>query len=265
MEKSGILAALRDAPPLVAVPIIAEDLATAREQACEIRVHHPAPDLVKWRVDAVPPDPLFIGNEEGELRQGVNVLAAILHPIPLLVTVRSRAEGGGAGWDDATREAVLLAAIQSGSVALVDVELAAPEPMRQRIVAAARTQGVGVIVSAHDLISTPPDDELGARLAALIAAGGDVAKLAVMANTPEDALRLLRATARAHATRAMPLITMAMGPLGSITRIVGPSFGSVLAFATIGPSSAPGQLPIDLVRAFWHATGIRLLDAPEKQ
>ena len=41
---------------------------------------------------------------------------------------------------------------------------------------------------------------------------------------------------------------MAMGNLGSISRIAGENFGSSVTFATIGAASAPGQFPIEELR-----------------
>jgi 3-dehydroquinate dehydratase-1 len=37
---------------------------------------------------------------------------------------------------------------------------------------------------------------------------------------------------------------MSMGPLGSVTRMIGGVFGSSLSFAVGEASSAPGQIPI---------------------
>ncbi len=57
-------------------------------------------------------------------------------------------------------------------------------------------------------------------------------------------LSLLAATAQAHAKARIPLISMSMGPLGSVTRMIGGVFGSSLSFAIGEGSSAPGQIPI---------------------
>jgi 3-dehydroquinate dehydratase-1 len=59
-----------------------------------------------------------------------------------------------------------------------------------------------------------------------------------------DVLTLLAATAQADAKGRIPLISMAMGPLGSVTRMVGGVFGSSLSFAVGDTASAPGQIPI---------------------
>jgi 3-dehydroquinate dehydratase-1 len=237
--------------PLACVPIVAATVGDVQHQATIIRAYNPAPDLVELRADhvhALAPHaiPALLAD-----------LQAILAPLPILYTDRCVAEGGVGKGDEVARIARLHAAIASGHVALVDVELATEIQPRIALVAAAQAVGVSVIISAHDFVGTPDDAALDDRFAALIAAGGTAAKLAVTAQTPEDALRLLRATARAAAKAPIPLISMAMGSLGTITRLAGPLFGSVLTYATIGPSSAPGQLPLHLVRAYWHHADMR--------
>ncbi len=209
--------------PLIAVPLVASDDAAALRQAVAIRAHDPAPDLVELRAD----------------------------------THRGAAESGAGDWDAAERRACMEAAVASGQIAWMDVELATEAATRMEIIAAARQHGVQAIISAHDFSGTPDAATLDALFAALVAAGSDAAKLAVTAQTPDDVLRLLAATARAAATTTTPLISMAMGQMGMITRLAGPLYGSSLTFATIGPASAPGQLPLSLVRDFWRHAGIR--------
>ena len=74
-----------------------------------------------------------------------------------------------------------------------------------------------------------------------------------MPETAADVIRLLSATERASRTLSLPLITMAMGSLGAITRIFGGLFGSALTFAAGERSSAPGQLPIGTLRQIFAA------------
>ena len=56
--------------------------------------------------------------------------------------------------------------------------------------------------------------------------GADVAKVAVMPRDPQDVLTLLAATYRAGQTIGVPLITMSMGGVGSLSRIMGWVYGS---------------------------------------
>jgi 3-dehydroquinate dehydratase-1 len=71
-----------------------------------------------------------------------------------------------------------------------------------------------------------------------------------MPASPEDVLTLLGATAD-YASRpdARPAITMAMGPLGVVSRLAGETFGSALTFGTVGAASAPGQVDAGALRA----------------
>jgi 3-dehydroquinate dehydratase-1 len=79
--------------------------------------------------------------------------------------------------------------------------------------------------------------------------GADVAKVAVMPRDFDDVLTLLTATRQASKKLRIPLISMSMGPLGAITRLVGGVFGSSLSFAVGAASSAPGQVPIEDLNA----------------
>ena len=81
--------------------------------------------------------------------------------------------------------------------------------------------------------------------------GADVAMVSVMPRVRADVLTLLAATERADAKTRIPLISVSMGPLGSVSRMIGGLFGSGLTFAVGEAASAPGQIPIgDLVTVF---------------
>jgi 3-dehydroquinate dehydratase-1 len=53
---------------------------------------------------------------------------------------------------------------------------------------------------------------------------------------------------------ALPLISMSMGAYGSLSRMIGWAFGSTVTFAVGKDSSAPGQVPIEELRAVLQAT-----------
>ena len=174
---------------------------------------------------------------------------------PVLLTVRTVAEGGGARLDDAAYSDLLHRLIEGlaelGAArrpTALDVEQA--RGGTAGLVARAHGAGLDVVVSHHDLRATPADEAMLARLRAMADAGADVAKLAVMPSGPRDVARLLGVTARAGEELDVAVATMSMGPLGAVSRLSGAVFGSVLTFATAGGApSAPGQLPIDRVRA----------------
>ena len=207
-------------------------------------------DVVELRADLLAgPDPL--GDAVG-LAAGVVDAAG---GAPVLLTVRTAAEGGGAGLDDDAYCDLLrrliedLAGLEAARrPAALDVEQA--RGGAAELVARAHGAGLDVVVSHHDLRATPADEAMLARLRAMADAGADVAKLAVMPRGPRDVARLLGVTARAGEELDVAVATMSMGPLGAVSRLSGAVFGSALTFATAGGApSAPGQLPIDRVRA----------------
>ena len=48
---------------------------------------------------------------------------------------------------------------------------------------------------------------------------------------------------------ATPIIAISMGKLGIVSRLCGEVFGSAMTFASVGDSSAPGQIGLDVVNA----------------
>ena len=81
------------------------------------------------------------------------------------------------------------------------------------------------------------------------ATGADILKMAVMPAEFDDVASLMQVTNEVvEEYTEKPVISMAMGNLGSISRIAGENFGSSVTFATIGAASAPGQFPIEELR-----------------
>jgi 3-dehydroquinate dehydratase-1 len=118
-----------------------------------------------------------------------------------------------------------------------------PELLR-RVAQAAHQHETRVILSYHNFAYTPGIEFLVQRFLEAERLGGDVAKVAVMPRDRADVLNLLASTAQAEAKARIPLISMSMGPLGAVTRMIGGVFGSSLSFAVGEGSSAPGQMPI---------------------
>lgn len=172
------------------------------------------------------------------------VRAAALEP-PILATVRTTREGGPADLDQDAYAALLTGLCEQapGGFDLLDVEFSVKEELRESLLAAAHKAGAAAVFSCHDFIRTPSTEEMACLLLQMDAAGADVAKLAVMPQCPTDAARLLEATVRAAACRPeTPLITMAMGAMGAVTRLCGGAFGVCASFGAMGgAASAPGQ------------------------
>jgi 3-dehydroquinate dehydratase I len=109
--------------------------------------------------------------------------------------------------------------------------------------------GIAMIMSYHNFELTPDIDALVGRFVEAERLGADIAKVAVMPKDPQDVLTLLSATHRASQAARIPLISMSMGGIGSISRMTGWLYGSAATFAVGKSSSAPGQIAVDDLRA----------------
>ncbi|GAA2453783.1 type I 3-dehydroquinate dehydratase [Streptomyces macrosporus] len=203
------------------------------------------PDAAEWRVDHFAPL-----TDTAAVTATARELTDRLAGLPLLFTCRTRAEGGRADLDDEAYGELTTAVVRSGHVDLVDVEYRRASEVVRRIVEAAHEQGVPVVASNHDFSGTPSRDEIVARLREMQDVGADICKIAVMPHSAADVLTLLDATRTMREEYAdRPLITMAMGGLGLVSRLAGRVFGSAATFGMVGTASAPGQIDVAELRS----------------
>ncbi len=156
---------------------------------------------------------------------------------PIILTVRAADEGGRPLADD--RRAALYDACLPLADA-IDVEIASTT-LATRAVTMARAAGKLVILSAHALAATPSADDLAALVRRGVARGADVVKLAAHAGGLRELRLLIAATLAAAPT---PVVTLAMGPAGPLSRVVLPAAGSLLTYGHVGRPTAPGQLSV---------------------
>ena len=210
---------------------------------------HPRIELVEIRLDgAWESAGTFLGQSQDFTRaQEIIRRARKLSSRPVLATFRTADEGGKAIEASAYRD-LLLAVARSGKVGAIDVEAFRDESTVREIIDGAHEAGVAVVASYHDFHATPAAEEILARFGAMDAAGADVLKLACMPASVDDLLVLLSATHQASHVFDRPLITVAMGPIGVLSRVAGGIFGSCATFAAVGRGSAPGQIPVSDLR-----------------
>lgn len=199
-------------------------------------------DIAEWRVDH-----LLEAHPAGPFEGVATALRSRLGQVPLLVTVRSAVEGGRVDLDDARYATTVAAALEGGDADAVDLEHRRGAVL-PGLVADAREAGVRVVVSSHDLTGTPGPEQIAEHLAVMADAGGDVVKLAVTARGPDDVLALLQGTSAAAQRLSVPVVTMAMGPVGLVSRLCGEVFGSAVTFGALDAPSAPGQIGIARLR-----------------
>ncbi len=168
---------------------------------------------------------------------------------PLIFTARSTSEGGRMKDDDPRRHALLLEAVRRG-YDYVDVEYRSGffDIMTEKA-------GKGLIVSFHDLTGTPPD--LETLYEGMCKTGADVVKIATSPRTMSDVGELM-ALARRHATSPTPLVAIALGPLGAISRITGPKYGAPFVYASTGKGheAAAGQIPAEEMETVYGVKSI---------
>lgn len=228
----------------VIVPLVAGTAEEALQLAGELSRQHP--DLIEWRADHT----AGLQGEAGRLTDFLLRLRTQLGDLPLLVTWRTKQEGGELPLSPAEYEQFYRTVCESGCADLIDVELFTEDAARATVFACAKRCGVKVVCSSHDFAKTPPKEEMVSRLCRMRQLGADIAKLAVMPRSRSDVAALLAATAEMTDQHPdTPVITMSMGPLGQVSRVAGGALGSAATFAAAGRASAPGQLALEEVRA----------------
>ena len=178
---------------------------------------------------------------------------AALPATPLIATLRTKGQGGRLEADAEEYARLVRTVAEQGCVDLVDIERGAGDAAVRALVEAVHEHDGHAIVSHHDFDGTPATEQMRRVLLEMAALGADIPKLAVMAQRPADAARLMEATACAAEELDTPLLTMSMGQAGVITRLAGASFGSALTFCALESASAPGQVELSQARAVLDA------------
>lgn len=164
---------------------------------------------------------------------------------PYLFTFRSTSQGGQLTIPVDEYVALNKAIIEAGAIDLVDIETWIGDEAVLELVECAQAHGAKTVISYHNFAGTPSTEWMVNLLTHMVDLGADIPKIATMAHTGKDALALLAATnevATIHTTK--PLLTMAMGKEGSITRLSGELFGSSITFCSLAKASAPGQVDV---------------------
>ncbi len=227
---------------LICLPMMAETRAELYGQVEELVAL--GPDLLEWRVDAY-------GNvkETDEVLSVLGELRQAIGNIPLIFTCRIDREGGLRPMPQGLRLALITAAMATGNIDLVDIELCNEPEFIAAVRKSAETNNCKLILSHHNFRKTPGQAFIVGKLLEAQAAGANIAKLAVMPKNYADVLTLFAATNRArNGLVAIPLVTISMGAEGRISRMAGGLFGSDITFASGSQASAPGQMQIGDLR-----------------
>ncbi len=218
--KNETLELLKKFSPLLVASLDGDDLPYLLEQARTERA-----DIVEIRLD-------IWGNFFRE--EMVEKMARFKDKvgIPMLVSFR----GGHpfpAWWQPVHWRALSHAAV-------IDVEWNPKYPWRE-IIRNAKKFNLCLMISHHDYQATPSERNLVKIARAAYAKKADVVKIATRVKTEADIRTLLALNARFAPKKLMTV--MGMGPMGTLSRIVGPLFHACLLYGYIGTPTASGQLP----------------------
>ena len=229
--------------PAVCAPLVARTREALAVEASSVAALQP--DLLEWRVD------FFTAlDRPAEVLAAARAVRQAAVGIPILFTRRSQREGGQPIALDEPQVLALYEQIAgSGTVDAMDFEMGNDTGHVAQVRALTRRNGLALVLSFHDFQRTPGDAELDARFDRAQELEADVAKVAVMPQSMVDVHRLLGATLRASERLSIPVVSMAMGGLGAVSRLAGGVYGSALTFAVGSAPSAPGQIPIAAVRS----------------
>ncbi|MCD7982055.1 MAG: type I 3-dehydroquinate dehydratase [Clostridiales bacterium] len=232
--------------PVICVPVV------EKEEGAVIRKIRALTEqnvqMIEWRADC------FSRMEEPErVREILNEIKPFVRDTVMLFTIRTKQQGGMTDTDEKNILYLNEIAAKSGSVDLIDLEFfEATRPERE--IRRFQRMGVRVIASHHDFRATPDERILQMLMDQMKQGGADIAKLAVMPNTADDVLRVLKLTNDTKQKYpGLPVVTMSMGGLGVISRVAGEFFGSCITFGADGEVSAPGQMQKDVLEGVLDA------------
>ncbi len=207
------------------IPIIGRNTEEALEKMVRAA---PLADVLEIRLDLM---------ERFDLNEIIKVA-----PKPLLVTYRSKREGGGGEENPESITDILLTAIQKGAD-FVDVEFSLPATGLKRIIQARGS--ADLILSTHIQDGTPSREKLEKIFRDMTNTGAGTIKIVTRAGTMMDNLRVLDLIPQAREL-GIKIIAFCMGPAGKISRVLSHVLGGYMTFASLekGDETASGQIPI---------------------
>ena len=228
--------------PKIIVSLMGKDISTVKSEALAYR--EADFDILEWRVDHF----ADVASIDAVL-EAARAIRDVMADKPLLFTFRSTKEGGEQALSVENYIALNRAAVDSGLVDMIDLELFTGDELVKATVEHAHAKNVFVILSNHDFHKTPAADDIVQRLRKMQELGADIPKIALMPQSKADVLTLLSATLEMQERYAdRPIITMSMAKTGVISRLSGEVFGSAATFGAVKKASAPGQISVTDLR-----------------
>lgn len=232
---------LGEGMPAVCVPVMGRTIAEIARAAARAKAARA--DVIELRMDSMADRP-----QPQEAMDACRAVRGSAGETPLLFTLRTGRDGGAGTTDVRAYEALLGAVMESRACDAVDCELSAGEPVFARLAEQAKRAGIALVGSSHEFGEIGDMRRAAQWLKRQEELGADVCKAAVMTRTNAEAFALAQVYAGAYEQLTIPMIAIAMGPAGVITRVGAACMGSCLTFGTAGEASAPGQIDAERLR-----------------
>lgn len=163
--------------------------------------------------------------------------------IPMIFTARRLEEGGAIAISAAERMKLLELVLDEA--ACIDIEVASIRELGS-LLGTIQSRGIPWCASFHDFKKLPEARILEDQAKRALDAGASVFKLAARLHHPADIARLAEFQLADH---GLPVATMGMGPLGTVSRLLCAQCGSVMNYGFIGKNpTAPGQWEAGLLK-----------------
>ena len=169
--------------------------------------------------------------------------------LPLIVTNRTKLEGGQFKGSEEERVQVLRQAIEAGAD-YIDIETSTPRDLLKSVLA--NKGNTRIILSYHNFSNTLEDLEPLYEI--MCELPGDILKIVTYAQDISDNLKMFKLLERAKKENRK-LIALCMGDNGEISRVLSPLLGGFLTFGALetGKESAPGQILASSLKNIYRA------------
>lgn len=193
-------------------------------------------DLIEWRIDCM--------EQMSDIFSIAKELRTYLS-CPIIATIRNEGTFCSLPWLSIYKELILMQCVD-----YVDVEILSDY---EDIVLFAHQYNVQVIGSVHNFNRSFTNFEWQELYNKMKQANVDIYKFASMPQSNREVVDHLLMTYDIFCEDHVSIISICMGEIGKISRIVSGLFGSILTFGCFQKKSAPGQIEATLLKSYLEA------------
>lgn len=237
--------------PKIAVPVTG---VTHKDIVSQVRKIIKGPcDILEWRAD-------YYFGEKKNLEERVENTEAhremirilddidyVTDGMPIIFTLRNHGQGGMVNLGRKHVFDLSSLAAQSKMVDFIDLELfdendTYDEAEVRDHIREVHEFGVRVIMSYHDFDKMPTPEQMANLAGNMRGMGADIVKIAAMAKEEGEARAMMKTAEVLTSGDKDPVIMIAMGRAGMLTRVEGGKHGSCISFVKGVEETAPGQI-----------------------